>query len=81
MASKMLFQIGFGVQYIEDQGFLRHPARKSFIFGARNLPDPDAEFLASQGVRVLVVPDAGHSASEPGIARALRAATDRFASA
>lgn len=26
-----------------------------------------------------VVPDAGHSSSEPGIARALRAATDRFA--
>ncbi|GAA3751180.1 prolyl aminopeptidase [Microbacterium kribbense] len=26
-----------------------------------------------------VVPDAGHAASEPGIARALRAATDRFA--
>jgi proline iminopeptidase len=32
---------------------------------------PEAEFV--------VVPDAGHAASEPGIARALRAATDRFA--
>jgi proline iminopeptidase len=32
---------------------------------------PDAEFV--------VVPDAGHSATEPGIARALRDATDRFA--
>ena len=32
---------------------------------------PEAEFV--------VVDDAGHSASEPGIARALRAATDRFA--
>ncbi len=32
---------------------------------------PEAEFV--------VVPDASHSASEPGIARALRAATDRFA--
>lgn len=31
---------------------------------------PEAEFV--------VVPDAGHAASEPGIARALRAATDRF---
>ncbi|MBN9176690.1 MAG: prolyl aminopeptidase [Microbacterium sp.] len=29
---------------------------------------------------LVVVPDAGHSATEPGIARALRAATDRFAS-
>ncbi len=28
---------------------------------------------------LVVVPDAGHSASEPGIARALREATDRFA--
>ena len=33
---------------------------------------PEAEFV--------VVPDASHSATEPGIARALRAATDRFAS-
>ncbi|KJL42686.1 proline iminopeptidase [Microbacterium terrae] len=32
---------------------------------------PDAEFV--------MVPDAAHAASEPGIARALRAATDRFA--
>ncbi|MFG6492598.1 prolyl aminopeptidase [Microbacterium sp. P03] len=30
---------------------------------------------------LVVVPDAGHSASEPGIAAALRAATDRFAGA
>ena len=34
---------------------------------------PEAEFV--------VVPDASHSAAEPGIARALRAATDRFAGA
>lgn len=34
---------------------------------------PEAEFI--------VVDDAGHAASEPGIARALRAATDRFADA
>jgi len=32
---------------------------------------PEAEFV--------MIPDAGHSASEPGIARALRAACDRFA--
>jgi proline iminopeptidase len=30
---------------------------------------------------LVMVPDASHSASEPGIARALRAATDRFAGA
>jgi proline iminopeptidase len=29
--------------------------------------------------QLVIVPDAGHAASEPGIARALRAATDRFA--
>jgi proline iminopeptidase len=28
---------------------------------------------------LVIVPDAGHSAFEPGIARALRKATDRFA--
>jgi proline iminopeptidase len=27
----------------------------------------------------VIVPDAGHSAFEPGIARALRRATDKFA--
>jgi len=32
---------------------------------------PEAEFI--------VVDDAGHAASEPGIKRALRKATDRFA--
>ncbi|WP_210187226.1 hypothetical protein, partial [Agrobacterium pusense] len=41
--------------------FLRHPARKGFIFGERSLPDPDMEILSSQGIRVIVVPDAGHS--------------------
>jgi proline iminopeptidase len=29
----------------------------------------------------MVIPDAGHSAFEPGIARALVAATDRFGAA
>ena len=41
--------------------FLRHPARKAFIFGEHSLPDPDAEILPSQGIRVLIVPDSGHS--------------------
>jgi proline iminopeptidase len=31
------------------------------------------------GAELIVVPDAGHSAFEPGIASALVAATDRFA--
>lgn len=43
--------------------FLSHPAQKAFIFGERSLPDPDQEILASQGIMVFVVPDAGHSMS------------------
>ena len=31
------------------------------------------------GSKLVIVPDAGHSAFEPGIAKALRAATDGFA--
>jgi haloalkane dehalogenase len=41
--------------------FFRQPARKTYIFGERSLPDSDAGLLSSQGIRVLVVPDAGHS--------------------
>lgn len=40
---------------------LRHPSRKTFIFGEHSLPNPDAEILPSQGIGVLVVPNAGHS--------------------
>jgi haloalkane dehalogenase len=35
--------------------------RRSFIFGERSLPDPDAETLADRDIRVLTVPEAGHS--------------------
>ena len=31
------------------------------------------------GAELVIVPDAGHSAYEPGISKALVAATDRFA--
>lgn len=41
--------------------FLKHPARKAFIFGEQSLPDPDAEALSSCGIRILVVPNAGHA--------------------
>ncbi|MFD1787865.1 alpha/beta fold hydrolase [Sphingomonas floccifaciens] len=44
-------------------GFLTHPARKTFVFGEHSLPDPDADMLRSNGVQVLVVPNAGHSMS------------------
>jgi pimeloyl-ACP methyl ester carboxylesterase len=33
---------------------------RAYLFGERGLPDPDTEELVSQGVQVLVVPNAGH---------------------
>jgi pimeloyl-ACP methyl ester carboxylesterase len=33
---------------------------RAYLFGELSLPDPDKERLASQGIRVQVVPDAGH---------------------
>jgi pimeloyl-ACP methyl ester carboxylesterase len=34
---------------------------RTVLFGARSLPDPDAESLPADGVGVAIVPDAGHS--------------------
>ena len=34
---------------------------RTVLFGARSLPDPDAESLPASGVGVAIVPDAGHS--------------------
>lgn len=56
--------------------FAGHPARKTFIFGARSLPDPDVEALGAAGIRVLTVADAGHSMSvenPEGLAAAIAA--------
>ena len=33
---------------------------RAYLFGERGLPDPETERLASHGIHVLVVPDAGH---------------------
>jgi pimeloyl-ACP methyl ester carboxylesterase len=47
---------------------------RTVLFGARSLPDPDAESLPSSGVRVAVVSDAGHSMAwenPSGLARAI----------
>lgn len=33
---------------------------RTFIFGERNLPDPDVERLSGQGIRVSIVENAGH---------------------
>jgi pimeloyl-ACP methyl ester carboxylesterase len=41
--------------------FLQLAMPRSFLFGERSLPDPDAEWLPAQGIPVLLVPDAGHA--------------------
>ena len=33
---------------------------RTYIFGEKSLPNPDADRLATQGIQVLVVPNAGH---------------------
>ncbi len=43
----------------EQIAALRLP--RTAIFGARSLPDPDAERLAAMGVTLRILPDAGHS--------------------
>lgn len=56
----------------------RLPLRKSFLFGERSLPDPDAETLPRHGIPVLTIPNAGHSIgleTPPGLATVLAAAT------
>jgi len=49
---------------------------RTVIFGARSLPDPDAERLKELGVAVRVVPDCGHAMAwenPAGLAAAIRA--------
>lgn len=58
--------------------FHRHPARRSFIFGERSLPDPDFDVLPAHGVSALIVKDAGHSMgleNPVGLAAAIAEAT------
>lgn len=53
------------------------PIPRTIVFGSRSLPDPDTERLPRSGVRVVIVPDAGHSMAfeNPfGLAAALREA-------
>ncbi|KAI0476394.1 Alpha/Beta hydrolase protein [Xylariaceae sp. FL0804] len=57
----------------------QHPTtRKAFIFGEQSLPDPDVDALRAEGVKVLVVKDAGHlmGMDNPvGLAEAIAEAT------
>jgi proline iminopeptidase len=69
-------------QLIEDAGAVRHiPA--VIVQGRYDVCTPMMTawdlHRAWPEAELVVVPDASHSASEPGIASALRAATDRFA--
>lgn len=53
------------------------PMPRTCIFGRRSLPDPDTGKLRSIGVRIRIVPNAGHGMAQDnpgGLARALAAA-------
>ncbi len=69
-------------QLIEDAGRIRH-IPGVIVQGRYDVCTPIMTawdlHRAWPEADLVVVPDAGHSASEPGIAAALRAATDRFA--
>lgn len=50
------------------------PMPRTVIFGAKSLPDPDTRALPSIGVRVRIVPDAGHGMAHDnplGLARVI----------
>ncbi len=49
--------------------FVSLPRPKTLIFGARSLPDKDAEHIQQQGISLRIIPDAGHAMSEeqPGL--------------
>lgn len=53
------------------------PMKRTVLFGARSLPDPDFRRLANLGVRTVIVPRAAHGMAQDnpgGLARALAAA-------
>jgi pimeloyl-ACP methyl ester carboxylesterase len=49
-----------GTQPIMRERLYAFRIPRAYLFGERGLPDPDTERLASQGIQVLVVPNAGH---------------------
>ena len=52
-----------GVEPGWGERFIRLPCPVWLIFGALSLPDPDVDAMRKQGVRVKIIPDAGHSMS------------------
>lgn len=66
-----------GTQPTMRERFLQMAIPRAFIFGEQSLPDPDWDALASQGIRVLMVPQAGHGMpfeNPRGVAEALHTA-------
>jgi pimeloyl-ACP methyl ester carboxylesterase len=64
-----------GTQPVMRDQLLQLPIARAYIFGERSLPDPDTEWLPAHGIRVAVVPDAGHGMvweNPAGFAEALR---------
>lgn len=50
-----------GVEPSWRELFYKLESPKTYLFGSDTLPDPDFDELARQGIRVDVVPEAGHS--------------------
>jgi pimeloyl-ACP methyl ester carboxylesterase len=63
-----------GTQPTMRERLLQMDIPRTYIFGEKSLPDPDWEKLASQGIQVLVVTNAGHGMAwdnPRGVAEAL----------
>jgi pimeloyl-ACP methyl ester carboxylesterase len=66
-----------GTQPTMRERLLQMDIPRTYIFGEQSLPDPDWDKLASQGIQVLVVPNAGHGMAwdnPRGVAEALHTA-------
>jgi pimeloyl-ACP methyl ester carboxylesterase len=53
-------QLVKGTQPSARERFQRSSLPRTYVFGQRSLPDPDLERLSRHGIRVRVVPEAGH---------------------
>jgi pimeloyl-ACP methyl ester carboxylesterase len=72
-----------GTQPTMRERLLQMDVPRAYIFGEKSLPDPDWDELASQGVQVLVVANAGHGMAwdnPGGVAEALQTAINTYTS-
>jgi pimeloyl-ACP methyl ester carboxylesterase len=53
-----------GTQPTMRERLVRFEIPKAYVFGEKNLPDPDQDRLEKNGVTVLVIPEAGHAMME-----------------